>query len=168
MPIQVQQVGTPKQCAEVAALAQTIWREYYTPIIGAKQVEYMLTTFQSQQAVMQAVTERSLDYYLVIKGGMASGYFAVKNDPTQKTLFLSKLYVQDTRRGLGLGRFAMSRIEKIARDAGCESIWLTVNKTNQNSIGIYKKFGFEIAEELVTDIGEGFVMDDYKMVKRLS
>jgi hypothetical protein len=28
---------------------------------------------------------------------------------------------------------------------------------------IYKKLGFGIVEGIVTDIGNGFVMDDYKM-----
>ena len=40
-------------------------------------------------------------------------------------------------------------------------IWLTVNKRNDDSIAIYKKFGMEIIRSEVTDIGSGYVMDDY-------
>jgi hypothetical protein len=31
----------------------------------------------------------------------------------------------------------------------------------------YQKIGFEIIEELVIDIGNGFIMDDYKMEKSI-
>ncbi|NCB47474.1 GNAT family N-acetyltransferase, partial [bacterium] len=34
--------ATFDDAAELAGLAETIWREHYTPIIGAEQVEYML------------------------------------------------------------------------------------------------------------------------------
>ena len=38
-----------------------------------------------------------------------------------------------------------------------------MNKHNDTTIRINKRLGFRIVEELVTDIGSGFVMDDYKM-----
>jgi alpha-L-arabinofuranosidase len=46
-------------------------------------------------------------------------------------------------------------------------LWLTVNKNNAGSIAFYQWCEFVIAEPMVTDIGGGFVMDDYRMVKRV-
>ena len=46
-------------------------------------------------------------------------------------------------------------------------IYLTVNKQNLISISVYEKLGFLRARDLVTDIGSGFVMDDYVMEKYL-
>ena len=34
-------------------LAREIWEEYYTAIIGAEQVEYMLTNLQSTEKIYQ-------------------------------------------------------------------------------------------------------------------
>jgi hypothetical protein len=34
-------------------------------------------------------------------------------------------------------------------------------------VNVYKRLGFQIAAELVMDIGSGFVMDDYRMEKSL-
>jgi len=48
---------------------------------------------------------------------------------------------------------------------GCEKVSLTVNKYNHNSIKAYERIGFINKEELVQDIGGGFVMDDYLMEK---
>ena len=42
-------------------------------------------------------------------------------------------------------------------------IWLTCNRNNTNSLEVYKHLGFTVAREEVTDIGEGFVMDDFIM-----
>ena len=42
-------------------------------------------------------------------------------------------------------------------------IRLTVNKYNQYTIDAYNKWGFKTVDSVVTDIGNGFVMDDYIM-----
>ena len=45
---------------------------------------------------------------------------------------------------------------------------LSVNKRNAKAIAAYHRNGFVIAESVVTDIGGGFVMDDYVMAKELT
>ena len=44
---------------------------------------------------------------------------------------------------------------------------LSVNKRNAKAIAAYQKNGFGITESVVTDIGNGFVMDDFIMVNGL-
>jgi hypothetical protein len=43
-----------------------------------------------------------------------------------------------------------------------------VNKANARAIMAYKRNGFVITESVITDIGGGFVMDDYVMAKDLA
>ena len=40
-------------------------------------------------------------------------------------------------------------------------MWLTVNKNNISAVSVYEKRGFKKIGEGVTDIGNGFVMDDF-------
>ena len=40
-------------------------------------------------------------------------------------------------------------------------MYLTVNKGNLRAVRAYEKFGFVRTEEQVSDIGNGFVMDDF-------
>ena len=82
-------------------------------------------------------------------------------------LFLSKIYVARPFRGKGLGKEAMAFIRQAASRAGCSRITLTVNKDNTDSIAAYQKMGFEIGPATIKDIGEGFVMDDYRMLLEL-
>lgn len=50
-----------------------------------------------------------------------------------------------------------------AREVGARTIWLTVNRRNERAIGAYRRAGFREVRAQVTDIGGGYVMDDYIM-----
>jgi len=159
-PIHFPAVATPPQFKEVEALAFPIWREHYTPIIGAAQVEYMLEKFQSAQAVEKQVREGALYFLIQVPEGENTGFLSVVPRPGE--LFLSKLYVLKTHRGKGYARQALEFIQGLAKERGLQRITLTVHKQNP-SVKAYQAMGFRILEPVVTDIGNGFVMDDYRM-----
>ena len=152
------------QISEIVTLADEIWREHYTSIIGKPQVDYMLENFQSFDAIKSQIAEGAR-YYLISYQQSPAGYFSFYEK--KHTLFLSKIYVKSSLRGKGLGKKAISFIEDEAKRIGLTSIVLTVNKNNEWSIIAYKKMGFEINRPLVMDIGGGFVMDDYEMEKKI-
>ena len=158
------EVGDQESIDQVVNLADEIWREHYISIIGVDQVDYMLEKFQSASAIHDQINDGAF-YYLVFYQNKPAGYFSfyIKED----TLFLSKIYIHSSLRGSGLGRFSIDFIEQQARKKQMASITLTVNKNNNNTIAAYKKMGFEVKEAIVMDIGNGFVMDDYKMKKHL-
>jgi diamine N-acetyltransferase len=159
----------PEQLAAVAALAHEIWYEYYVPLIGRPQVDYMVAKFQNAQA-MQAQIDEGYEYFLVQQqdaGGkwIDIGYAAVQEQPG-RVMFLSKFYLHHAARGSGTGRRCMEFIEGLAQRRGHSLLWLTVNKGNP-AVQAYQRLGFRIAADLVMDIGGGFVMDDYRMEKAL-
>ena len=57
-------------------------------------------------------------------------------------------------------------IEEAALD-GKSRIYLTVNKHNDHAVKVYKNTGFTVSNKVITDIGNGFVMDDYVMEYKL-
>lgn len=153
----------------VAALAHEIWYEYYVPLIGRAQVDYMVARFQSV-AAMQAQIEQGYEYFLVQRQHETGkwsdiGYCAVQAQPG-RVMFLSKFYLHHAARGSGTGRRCMEFIEGLARRRELSLLWLTVNKGNP-AVQAYQRLGFRIAADLVVDIGGGFVMDDYRMEKAL-
>lgn len=149
----------------VAALARDIWEEFYVPIIGRAQVDYMVPKFQSREA-MRAQLSSGYEYFMIRLDSRPVGYIAVEVKRAERELFLSKFYLHSSTRGTGLGRRAMGFVEEIAKLRDLTSIWLTVNKGNP-SIQIYEKLGFAKERAIVMDIGNGFVMDDYVMRKML-
>jgi GNAT superfamily N-acetyltransferase len=173
--IQFVPVTTPQQLEVIAGLAHEIWYEYYVPLIGRAQVDYMVSRFQSSGAMAQQMRE-DYEYFLIQQGPAQPGptererrpigYCAVQPQPAQNSLFLSKLYLLRDARGAGTGRECMEFIEQLARRRGLNLLWLTVNKGNP-AVKAYERLGFRIAADLVMDIGGGFVMDDYRMEKSL-
>ena len=148
----------------ITKLASTIWKEHYTPIIGIEQVDYMLDKFQSVNAIKKQI-EEGAEYYLISHEESQVGYISVSQK--KNSLFLSKIYILSSIRGKGVGKKAMQFIEDLAIEKQCNTVSLTVNKNNTNSIKAYEKMGFVKVKEIVIDIGNGFVMDDFKMEKSL-
>lgn len=158
-------VTTQPQLDAVAGLARDIWYEYYVPLIGESQVDYMVSRFQSSGAMAQQLRE-GYEYFTAERDGRVIGYCAVQPQPAEDSLFLSKLYLLRDARGAGTGRVCMEFIEQLARRRGLKLLWLTVNKGNP-AVKAYERLGFRIAADLVMDIGGGYVMDDFRMEKSL-
>jgi GNAT superfamily N-acetyltransferase len=165
MTLEILPAREAAQLREIEVLADEIWREHYTPLIGAAQVEYMLAKFQSLPA-MEAQIRDGYQYFLVRRDGQLLGYIAVQPQPAGRLLFISKFYLHKNARGTGTGRACMEFIERLARQRGLDRLWLTVNKGNP-AVKVYERLGFSIARPIVMDIGGGFVMDDYRMEKSL-
>ena len=150
--------------AAIATLAEEIWREHYTPIIGAGQVDYMLEKFQSPGRIYEDIMSGGYIYYTAARGETNGiiGYCACQ--PQDGRLLLSKLYVRKSNRGQGVARrFLNEAIALCRQEYGLDKIYLTVNKYNNDSIAAYKKMNFVIIDSVKTDIGGGFYMDDYIM-----
>ena len=143
---------------ELASLASAIWHEYWTCILSPEQIDYMVDKFQSENAMKNQIENENYTYYFILSDNQLAGYFGVSDK--KDYLFLSKLYIKKEFRHQGIGAKAFEKIKKIADG---KPIRLTVNKYNTNTIKAYKKWGFKTIDAVVTDIGNGFVMDDYIM-----
>lgn len=162
--IQILKAANREDLKIVEELARVIWREHYTPIIGPEQVAYMLDNFQSVPAMEEQIGE-GMEYYRINLDELPVGYLAFKKQGEE--LFLSKIYVLSSRRGQGIGKKAMRFAESKALELSCHFLSLTVNKNNSGAIKAYEKMGFVNHGAIETDIGSGFIMDDYLMKKIL-
>ncbi|TVZ59259.1 acetyltransferase (GNAT) family protein [Flavobacteriaceae bacterium MAR_2010_105] len=160
----INRATTTEAYQQIAQMANTIWREHYTSIIGNAQVDYMLEKFQSVEAIAEQI-EGGYEYYTISYDGKQVGYLSIRQE--DDILFLSKIYILKPFRGKKIGQKAMQFIETRAKELECSQLQLTVNKNNTNSILAYERLGFEKVETLVIDIGSGFVMDDFRMEKNL-
>ena len=142
---------------ELAELASEIWHEYWPCILTAEQIDYMVEKFQSKKAIKEQIKNENYVYYFIKVDNEIAGYVGVSDK--KDYLFLSKLYIRKEFRHQGLGRLAFNEIKNL----GFKKIRLTVNKYNKNTINAYLKYGFKTIDSVVSDIGCGFVMDDYIM-----
>lgn len=167
MSVELIHVSTPDDIAVVARLAQEIWSQHFTPIIGASQVEYMLGKFQSAEAILSQI-DSGWEYYLAMVDNEAVGYAGLVPDISNKRLMLSKLYVRKSARGKGVGKSILGFVERKCSLEGLDTLWLTVNRFNDDPISWYQKCGFVTVDEVKKDIGGGYFMDDYIMEKKIN
>ena len=159
------EVNNKKQIEGLAEIAKLIWSEYFPGIITPEQVDYMVEKYQSADAIAKQISNDGYMYFMVLGNEEILGYLALKADGNQ--LLLSKLYLKKEFRGRGYFNKMLSFAEKIAKEKGLNSLYLAVNKHNDNAIAVYLKKGFTIKKEQTADIGNGFVMDDYIMEKMI-
>ncbi len=145
---------------QIELLAKEIWNEHYSKILSKEQIDYMLENFQSQKAIDSQIKD-GYNYFVMKADGETLGYTGVVFQESK--MFLSKLYIKKEARNKGVGRNTLEFLKNLCREKGYNKIYLTVNKYNTDSINAYKKMGFEIINSVVSDIGNGYVMDDYIM-----
>lgn len=149
----------------LANLASNIWHEYWGIILSPEQIDYMVENFQSEKVIQNQYATENYTYYFINENEENIGYFGISEK--KDYLFLSKLYISKAFRSKGIGKKAFEQIKEIAKQKQYKEIQLTVNKYNHNTIQAYLKWGFETIDAVVTDIGSGFVMDDYIMSFKL-
>ena len=164
MNIEIKEVKELSQIESVAILADEIWTEHYTSIIGSDQVRYMVDKFQSNKAISAQIDD-GCNYYLAYINGDPVGYITLIIDNTKHEVMISKIYVKSKIRKNGIGQKFIELAESECKRNNHTKIWLTVNRFNTTSIDWYKKQGFSVINEIKKDIGNGFVMDDYVMEK---
>ena len=156
----IEQATTEEEIQTIADLAEIIWHQHFTPIIGKEQVIYMVEKFQSFNALKEQI-ENGYEYYRIFDQDEFCGYCGIH--PENGKLFLSKLYLKKEARGKHLATTVFEFLKQLCRERGLSAIWLTCNKHNDNSLAVYRHLGFETVDTQVADIGNGFVMDDYIM-----
>lgn len=142
----------------VYAVADAIWHQHYTPIIGEEQVDYMVEKFLSPDAIAEQINS-GYEYFLYSYDYTFAGFAAILEKDGE--LFLSKLYVDEEFRGKGIGKYMFQKFVEICKMRNLKKIHLTCNRNNAGSIAFYEHLGFQKVREEVTDIGEGYVMDDF-------
>lgn len=104
---------------------------------------------------------------LTIDGELAGfamyGYFPSDKKDKEGRLWLDRFLVDERFQGKGLGKkFFQAMIHKVETDYGKQPIYLSVYKSNEVAIRMYKKFGFVFNNErdingewiMVKDIGQ--------------
>ena len=149
---------------EIAALAALIWRAHYPGIISLEQIEYMLARRYDVE-VMRGELTAGVAYDRLLLEGELRGFASYGPGSIAGELKLHKLYLHPDVQRQGLGARLLERVQSIAQARGFSTLMLAVNKRNTHAVAAYQKHGFTVREAVVSDIGGGFVMDDYIMAK---
>jgi len=155
---------TAEQFAVIEGLARRIVPAFYGAFFAVETAEYLVESGHTAGA-LAAQAERGSRHFLIECDGEAVGYFSLSVEGT--IMLLSHFYVLSPWRGKGLGKMAMAFIESTAKGWGVSRIELFVLRENLGAVGVYAGSGFEVAEKVLTRLGNGAVLEDYVMRKCL-
>ena len=157
----------PEEIETLCALARAVWRHHYPPIIGTAQTEYMLAQRYDPEVIGRELTRNEIWWDTLREESSIVAFASSFPLESGNALKLDKLYVHPTRQRCGYGRVLIEHVCERAARLEYARVVLAVNKQNDTAIAAYRKYGFEIAEAVVKEIGGGYVMDDYIMVKEV-
>ncbi len=152
---------TTEDILVVQHLARNIWEEAYDDLLSKDQINYMLTMMYSSKVILEELSGGAV-WEIIFQEGTPCGYisYSISGDDAVK---LSKLYIEKSSRAKGIAEEAIKRVLRYAAENRKALVFLTVNKGNARAIKAYEKNGFAVTDSVVTDVGNGFVMDDYIM-----
>lgn len=160
--------ATEADLPALAELAGVIWRACYPGIISCEQIEYMLARAYAPETLHDEIHWQGIHFYRLLAGERFAGFASMGPTNTPGVMKVHKLYLLPDLHGRGLGTLLLKHCEAEARRLGARRLILAVNKRNSRAIAAYQRNGFTVAESVVTDIGGGFVMDDFIMAKELN
>lgn len=151
----------------IAELAGVIWRACYPGIISSEQIEFMLARMYALDTLCAEVCSQGVRFYRLLVEDRFVGFASLGPTAAADVLKLRKLYLRPELHGCGLGSLLLKHCEQEARRSGARRLILAVNKRNTRAQAAYQRNGFAVVDSIVTDIGGGFVMDDFVMAKDL-
>lgn len=156
-------IAQQKDLDTIANLAKQIWNDHYVSIIGQVQVDYMLDKMYNHQNLDEQLTLKNHVFYLIKNSNETIGFLSVSSE-NHSDYFLHKFYINQQKSNSGIGTEVLHLLIKTIHP---KSLTLTVNRQNFKSINFYFKNGFKIDRVEDFDIGDGYQMNDFVMMKNI-
>lgn len=158
--------ATSKDIPIIQEIANKTWPEAYGAILSDSQSVYMMNMMYSDASMLQQFNKKHL-FYLAYEGDFCLGFASCENNYLSNMVTrIHKIYILPESQGKGVGKLLIEKVDALAKANHSECISLNVNKFNK-ALGFYKKLGFEIVNEENIEIGQGYLMEDYRMEKEI-
>ncbi|MBV8253167.1 MAG: GNAT family N-acetyltransferase [Chitinophaga sp.] len=150
----------------IQALAVKIWTPTYQSILSPEQMTFMMDMMYSTPSLEQQMTEKEHQFIIMADGEAPIAYAAYSKTDDPSIYKLHKIYLDPTYQGKGAGKFLLNTVADQVAAKGATILELDVNRFNKAK-QFYEKMGFSVIKEKNTDIGNGYLMEDYVMQKPL-
>ena len=154
--------------AKIQEIAHITWPITYGKILTAEQLEYMLDMIYSDEALSKQIQNKEQLFYMISEADSIIGFIGIEHNYKNEAITkIHKIYLLPETQGKGYGKMVFEEIGKMALENNSVALLLNVNRFN-TALDFYKKLGFEIKETVDIEIGNGYLMEDYVMGKKIS
>lgn len=157
----------PGEWKIIQSIAHTTWPVTYGQLLPAGQLEYMLDLIYSEESIKR---QMNLGHQFIIgyHTGEPIGFVSVeKRYKTPASFMIHKLYVLPSFQGKGIGNAFIDYLATLAAQTEHDMLMLKVFVKNQNAIRFYQHLGFHPIGEEVSELGKGYMVKDYVMIKKI-
>jgi GNAT superfamily N-acetyltransferase len=146
----------------IRSIAHTTWPVTYGEILSKEQLDYMLDKMYSDATLLENLN-KGHHFILINDDSVCLGFASFEHRYlNEKCTRLHKIYLLPETQGKGMGKMLLEQITALAKENQSEIISLNVNRFNK-AYAFYKKMGFQVVAEEDLAIGNGYLMEDYKM-----
>ena len=154
--------ATSKDIPIIQEIAHKTWPITYGSILSKAQLDYMMDLMYSDESLLEQLKTKPL-FFLAYEDDVCLGFTSCENNYLNNNVTrIHKIYILPEAQGKGVGKLLVDKVIALAKENQSKVISLNVNKFN-NAVSFYQKLGFEIVGQEDIDIGNGFLMEDYKM-----
>lgn len=159
--------ATSKDFKIIKEIAYATWPDVYGKILSKEQLNFMLSASYSEETLSDNMINKKHHFILVYDEAICIGFASYEHNYLgKKETRLHKIYLLPEAQGKGAGRALIDVVATYALENDSKIISLNVNRFN-NACTFYQKMGFTIVGEEDIEIGQGYLMEDYKMEKQL-
>lgn len=158
-------LATESDIATIQQIAHITWPKAYGEILSAAQLEYMLGLMYSHEVLAKQINEQGHYFFIAKTEEGPIGFAGISPTENMECWKLQKLYILPTTQQKGSGKTLLAHVEEFAKEKTAIEMCLQVNRAN-NAKSFYEKMGYSIESISDLDIGNGYFMNDYIMVKK--
>ena len=160
--------ASPADISIIQQIAYGSWPSTYGEILSKEQLDYMLDKFYDSDALLDLMINQWHFFILIYEDDFCLGFASFEHHYlNQKTTRLHKIYLLPEAQGKGAGKLLVGAVVDFAKKNDSDAVSLNVNRFNK-ACSFYQKMGFEIIGEEDIELDHGFLMEDYKMEKKLN
>jgi len=149
-----------QQLIIIRRLALFIWPIKFRFILSRGQVQYMLQQFFNLNYLKRRLSN-SEQLFLIVDKKKYIGFASIKRI-SDTTIKLQQLFFHPDYQNIGVAKWVMENL-----GLQCQQLEITMNKNNKQALRSAYKNCFRLRRSICIDIGCGFIMDDYVLVKYL-
>ena len=160
--------ATISDIEQIQNIVHITWPITYGEILSKEQLDYMLNLFYSDEALTLQYNKKEQLFYMIYEDQTDNiGFIGIEHNYNGEAVTkIHKIYLLPETQGKGIGKKVIDEIGILALQNNSKALLLNVNRFN-SALGFYKKIGFEVIDEVNIEIGNGYLMEDYVMGKRL-